>query len=875
MAVFPVNNSVISTVVASLLSILTSLFPAAPLQGQEPQVVEQQSATETPLFFESRVRGILKEHCWHCHGEEADLRGNLDTRLVRQMLTGGDSGPAIEPGNHAESLLYQRMLDGEMPPGDSHLSPAELQAVADWINAGAKTQTSEPESAEPGLLISDADRLHWSFRPIQRPPVPETSDAHQQRGPVDAFIARRLDDAGLSFSPRADRTTLLRRVWLDLAGLPPSPEEIDRFLSDESPEAWNTVIDDLLKSPAYGERWARHWLDIVGYADSDGYTQKDPERPWSWKYRDYIIRSLNADKPLDQFITEQLAGDELLPQPLQNLTTEQADLLIATGFLRMTPDGTGAGAADQPLARNDAISASLRTASESLLGLTIGCAQCHEHRYDPISQEDYYRLRAIMEPAWNTEAWRAPNARLISMWSAETKATADSVKKELAVVTEQRNSELDDLVEQTFERELKKLPEQRHEAAREARRTPAKERTEPQLALIREFPFLNVSRGSVYLYLPDRLRGFNKKWDDLTAEVKAKLPADDYVMCLTEIPGKVPPTHLFARGDHLQPRQQIPPGVPTVLNPDGFEIAPDNPDLPTSGRRLAWAKRLTGGSHPLLARVLVNRIWMHHFGQGLVRTPSDFGLKGDRPSHPELLDWLAAELMENGWSLKHIHRLILKSAVWQQQSIRTAEQEQTDPENRLLARMNVRRLEAEVVRDAVLSLSGSLNREMYGKPIPVAPDDVGQIVLGKDNRDSAGRPKGNIGSLGESENRRSIYVQVRRSMPLGVLEPFDLPRMEPSCQRRDSSTTAPQSLLMLNHPFISQQAALLAERLKAYSTEQSEQMQLGWKLVFGRQMTAAEQESANEFLNSPESDESAMTLWCHALLCSSEFLYVL
>ena len=842
--------------------------------ADEPVATEVRAELQ-PIYFETKVRALLKEHCWHCHGEETEIRGNLDARLVRLMIAGGDSGPAVVPGDHAASLLYQRAADGEMPPGDSRLAESELQLLARWIDAGAQTQTAEPTTVRTGLLISAADRLHWSFQPIQRPQVPDMQHDTSLQNPIDRFISHRLQQAGLSFSSVADRPTLLRRVSMDLTGLPPAPEDLQRYLADQSPEAWNTVIDELLRSPAYGERWARHWLDVAGYADSDGYTQKDPERAWSWKYRDYVIRSLNSDKPLDQFVLEQLAGDELLTPPFEGLNEAQADLLTATGFLRMAPDGTGDGSVDQQQARNDVIAETIRTVSTSLLGLSVGCAQCHEHRYDPISQEDYYRLRAIMEPAWNPAEWRNPAARLVSLWSTETRATAVAVQKELADVTERRNTELDELVQQTFERELQKLPADRQQAARDARATEAKERSEAQQALIREFPFLNVSRGSVYLYLPDRLRGFNEKWDALTAEVRAKLPADDYVMCLTEVPGKVPPTHLFARGDHQQPREEIAPGVIDILNGDNFRIEADDPELPTTGRRLAWARRLTSREHPLLARVLVNRIWLHHFGQGLVRTPADFGVQGDTPSHPELLDWLAAELMDSGWSLKHLHRLILQSRTWQQQSVRNAAQEQIDPENRLLARMNVRRLEAEVVRDTILSLSGQLNSEMFGESVPVAPDDVGQIVLGVDNRDSAGRPKGSIASLGQRENRRSIYVQVRRSMPLGVLEPFDLPAMTPNCERRASSTTAPQSLLMLNHPFMSQYAAKLAERLQSHSDDRDEQIRYGWQLVFGRVISPAELQDASTFLESTTPQDDALSLWCHALLCSSEFLYVL
>lgn len=841
------------------------------------------------LFFEAEARRVLKTWCWHCHGEEAEFKGGLDARFVRQLQKGGDSGPAIVPHDPAASLLISRIASGEMPPGEKKVPAQDLLVLQQWIAAGAKVRSEEPEQAAPGLLLTEEDRSHWAFQPIVRPPVPFAGQPNAPASPIDAFLLQRLQQHGLHFAEEADRETLLRRLWLDLVGLPPIPAAIDQFTADQSPEAWNTAIEQLLAQPTYGERWARHWLDVAGYADSDGYTEKDPERPWAWKYRDYVIRSLNADKPWDQFLVEQLAGDELLTPPYENLTPEQADALTATGFLRMAPDGTSDGSVDQPTARNEVVAETLKTVSTALLGLSVGCAQCHDHRYDPISQVDYYRLRAIFEPAWNLAEWRAPGGRIVSLWSAETRAAAAAVDQELAETSKKRTAELDGIVQETFERELQKLPAERQPLARAARETPKDKRTEEQQQLIREFPFLNVDRGSVYLYLPDRLTGFNKKWDELTAEVKKKRPADDNVMCLTELPGKVPATHLYSRGDHQQPRQQVAPGGLAVLAESEGAIAEDDPGLPTTGRRLAWARSLTSGRHPLLARVLMNRVWMLHFGQGLVATPAEFGVKGERPSHPELLDWLASEFMESGWSLKHMHRLILSSQAWRQVSVRRAEHDAADPDNRLLGRMNLRRLEAETVRDCMLAVSGQLNAKMSGPPAPVSPDDVGQYVIAIDTRDSAGRPTGKVEALNGEDLRRSVYVQVRRSMPLGVLEPFDLPRMAPNCERRAVSTTSSQALLMLNNPFVLQQAGKLASRLREGSQDQAMQIETGWRLVFGRRPTSEERAEATAFLAEgakatvPATDGTPaaaaepvvdqLQLWCHALLCSSSFLY--
>lgn len=840
------------------------------------------SATADEVAFETHVRPILKAHCWHCHGEEPELRGGLDARLAKLLQRGGDSGAAVHPGDHEHSLLYQRVASGEMPPGEKKLTTDELRTLAAWIDGGARTVRPEPEAPDAAGAFTDEDRQHWAFQPISRPAVPTDVTSAQTANPIDAFLLHELNQRGLSFSAEADRATLIRRLSFDLHGLPPSPESIDAFVSDTAPDAWPSLVQRLLDAPAYGEHWARHWLDVAGYADSDGYTEADPVRSWSWKYRDYVIRSFNSDTPWNEFLVEQLAGDELLTPPFEDLTADQTDQLVATGFLRMAPDGTADGGVDQPTARNDVIAETIKTVSTSLLGLSVGCAQCHEHRYDPIAQEDYYRLRAIFEPAFDPSNWRAPSARLVSMWSAETRAAAAAVDAELSDISTRRTAALDQLVNETFEKELLKLPSEQQPLARVARETAADKRSAEQQQLIKEYPFLNVDRGSVYLYLPDRQTGFNKTWDDLTEQTKKKRPADDLVMCLSESPGQIPATKLFARGDHQQPRQEILPGELSILCTAETPVIPsDDEQLPTSGRRLAWARHLTSGHHPLVARVLVNRFWMHHFGQGLVTTPADFGLKGDRPSHPELLDWLAREFMDHGWSLKHLHRLILTSAAWRQQSLRRPDHDAIDPDNRLLGRMNVRRLESESVRDAILAISGRLNTKMYGPPAPVSPDDIGQIVIAVDTRDSAGRPSGKTEDLGGEDLRRSIYVQVRRSMPLGVLEPFDMPRMTPNCELRPSSTTPTQALMMLNHPFIVQQADALAARLQTTNADERAQVILAWKLVFGTTPSDDDVATSLEFLNEAASSgtestdaQRALGHWCHALFCSNRFLYV-
>ena len=857
-----------------------------------PATLMAWDGTSAAVDFETHVRPILKAHCWQCHGEEDEPKGALDSRLARFLLKGGDSGPAIVPGKHAESLLYERVAAGEMPPGKKKLSARDIEMIAQWIDEGAKTLRAEPESLAAGDTFTDQERSHWSFQPIRRPPLPSVRKAELVGSRIDAFLLSRLESKNLSFGPEADRSTLIRRLSYDLTGLPPTPEALERFVADAAPDAYDRLVDSLLASPAYGERWGRHWLDIAGYADSDGYTDRDSERKWSYRYRDYVIRSLNHDRPWNEFLVEQLAGDELLTPPYANLTPEQADRLIATGMLRMGPDGTGDSAVDQSAARNDVIADTIKIVSTAMLGLTVGCAQCHPHRYDPISQADYYRIRAVFEPAYDWKNWRAPNARLVTLWPDEVRRQASLVEVEMKELAKRRTDELDQLVNETFERELAKLPAEIQTPARTARAAPAAERTDEQRQLIKEYPFLNVDRGSVYLYLPDRLEGFNKKWKELTEATGKKRPPDDLVQCLTEVPGQIAPTKLFFRGDFNQPRQEVAPGELAVLNATGLSIAPDDPQLPTSGRRLAYARHLTDGRHPLVARVLVNRFWLHHFGRGLVSTAGDFGMLGERPSHPELLDWLADDFMRGGWRLKRLQRLIVTSTGYRQSSRRRDELEAVDPENRLLGRMSVRRLEAETIRDALLATCGRLSAKMSGPPVPVMPDDVGQIVVGVDTRDSAGRPSGTVIPLGEEEFRRSVYVQVCRSKPLGMLEPFDAPAMNPNCEQRASSTVAPQSLLMMNSSFVVQQAEAMAARIeREVGTDPAVQFRRAWLLAYSRAATDVEVQAGVAFLaeqataataNPPADPKAAgpppaqvaLAHLCQALMSSNGFLYV-
>jgi hypothetical protein len=870
------------------------------------------SVAQAAPSFERDVRPILKAHCFQCHGEEAEHKGGLDLRLRRLMVKGGDSGAAIVPGSPDESYLLERLADGEMPPGDDEekkLTAEQIAVIHDWIAAGAPTLRAEPETIPDGLLVTEEDRQFWSFQPVHRPSIPQVKHVDQTLTPVDRFLLARLEAAGHTFAPEADKQTLLRRAYFDLLGLPPSPEEVARFVADDAPDAYERLIDRLLASPHYGQRWGRHWLDVAGYADSEGFTIDDPPRPHAFRYRDYVIRSLNGDKPLDQFIREQLAGDELLAPPYENLARDQAEKLIATGFLRMAPDGTGGNVDDPLAARDQVIADSLEIVSTTLLGLTVGCARCHDHRYDPISQQDYYRFRAIFEPAYNLRGWRTPRQRQVSLFTDEDRAEVDRLEAEAKKIDELYQQELDKAVERVNQRLLADVPEEDRGAVIAAQKTPVRNRTKEQRQILIKYPKLNFQPQMVRVY--DR-PGFAEleKIAEQAKAIRARKPVEGFARALTEVPGNVPATLVFARGDYQQPKQRVEPGELTILSDspeDERAIPDDDPALPTTGRRLAYANDLTRSDHPLLARVLVNRVWMHHFGRGLVDTPADFGALGSPPSHPELLDWLASELTAGGWSLKRLHRLIMTSAAYRQSGVRSIELVEFDPDNRLLGGMNVRRLEAEIVRDSVLAVSGLLNTKAGGEPVPVMPDPVGQFVIGIENA-NAGIQNAAIPMHGE-EHRRSVYVQARRSRPLTVLETFDLPAMEPNCQQRTASTVAPQSLLLLNSEFVVDHSLRFAERiiaevghdpqaqaLRAFqlaycrSGDADELVdaaafledRLAWyrahppvKIVSAEETTASGQSLLGVGKEVPlDPEAAALSVLCQMLLSSNEFLYV-
>ncbi|QEH38140.1 Planctomycete cytochrome C [Aquisphaera giovannonii] len=820
-------------------------------------------AGEAPTF-ERDVRPILKAYCLDCHGGGESLKGKLDLRLRRFAVKGGEGGPAVVPGKPGESELLSRVRDGAMPPGEKKV-PADRVAVLErWIAAGAPAARAEPESLPPGIDITPEERAFWAFQPIRRPEPPPSGPKDRVRTPIDAFVLARLRDRGLEFAPDADRRTLIRRLHADLTGLPPTPGEVEAFVADPAPDAYEKLVDRLLDSPHYGERWARHWLDPAGYADSEGDGPQDTPRAYAYKYRDYVIRALNADRPFDRFLIEQLAGDELVPRPWTNLKPDQVELLAATGFLRNAPDGTAGGGVDG-LTSNQVVYDTIKIVSSTVLGLTVACAQCHDHRYDPIPQSDYFRLRAVFEPALDPQHWRQPGQRLISLYSDADRTRAAAVEAQAQAIQKEVDAKTARFLAAATEKELAKFPMDVRDRLRAALDSPADRRTPAQKALLDSNPSVIISAGVLYQY-DQKAADELKKDAERVAAKRAEKPPEDFVSVLDEVPGVAPETRVFHRGDHRQPKSPVGPGDLTIAAAEGkrFEVPADDPTLPTTGRRLAYARHLVDGRHPLVGRVLMNRIWLHHFGRGIVETPGDFGTLGLRPTHPELLDWLADEVARGGWGLKRMHRLIVTSTTYRQTSRRDPSRDAADGEGALYGRYPVHRLDAEALRDKVLAVSGRLDPTPFGAPVPVAEDTVGQVLPDKDSP------------------RRSIYLQIRRTRPVSLLAAFDAPALAVNCDRRQPSTSPQQALMLMNSDFTLAHARSMAQRLLSATTagpDRSRRLLAGaWALAYQRPISPEELEAAVAFVAAPREGKdpelAALTDLCQQLLCSNEFLYV-
>ena len=803
---------------------------------------------ENPTSLEKDVRPIFKAMCFQCHGEEDKPKGKLDLRLVRLMLAGGTSGPAVVPGNADQSPLWERIESDEMPEGPKKLSAAQKAIIKGWIEQGAKTLRDEPKDVADARYTEE-ELNHWAWQPVKTVPVPGGATGH----PIDAFLSAKLAERGIpKFTAEADKRTIIRRLTFDLHGLPPTPEQVDDFLKDSAADAYGKLVARLLASPRYGERWARYWLDVAGFAETDGNIDGlDRPRPHAWKYRDYVIRSINDDKPYSTFLKEQLAGDEMVKRPVDPTDSAAIGRLTASGFLRMAPDLTEGS--DLLTDRNQAVADVVKVATSAALGLTVGCAQCHDHRYDPISHEDYHRLRAIFDPAHDLKSWKKPSQRMVDVSSAEKRANSAKVESAAKIMDDDIRKRMEALAKTILSKELAKVPVADRNAAALANEAPEAKRTQVQIELLAKYPSVRTVEF-IAGFLEEYDKPAWKKFEDekkLVAKFRELKPTADLLMVPAESTDRASESRLFFRGDPEQPKQAVTPAELFVLarRLKSRDIPMTDGVGASTGRRLAYANLLTDGTHPLTARVAVNRAWMHHFGKGLVNTPGDFGLNGERPSHPELLDFLAARFVTEGWSMKKLHTLIVTSTAYRQSSKRIPELDKIDPDNRLLGRMSVRRLEAEAVRDSLLAVSGKLNGQHYGPSVPVTEDTVGRGVIGIRELSDFGKPFGPFEKVpAGQENRRSIYISANRSIPLSMLETFDLPVMSPNCDARKCSTVPPQSLMFLNDATMVQHATDLTERLWKEAATPEARVKRVFALIYSAEPTTAESKLCTDFL---------------------------
>ena len=846
------------------------------------------------------IQPIMLLRCTVCHGNRRQ-EGGLDLRTKASMLKGGTSGPAIILGKPEESLIIKRMAAEEMPPRDKLLPSGvkvmpgnEVDLLKRWIELSGPEVDVAPDIAtvNDDPLVSEEDRDYWAFRKPIRPALPATNEDVAYNA-IDLFVLRKQREAGLEMSVEASRGILIRRVYFDLTGLPPSPEEVDAFAKDDSPNAYEEMVERVLALPAYGERWARYWLDAAGYADSEGKRSADPIRKSAWRYRDYVIRAFSKDLPYSEFLRQQIAGDELLDySDPEKITDQHVDNLVATGFLRMAPDGTGSDVVNSVAERMEVVADEIDIFSSTVLGLTMKCARCHTHKYDPIPQRDYYRLMAVFQGAYDVHDWLKPTAvpgqsngvmsnRTLMVSPPELLAEVEKHNKQKQTAIDLQNARLKKLQAKLqsdyLEKGLAALPEVIRADVKVAFATDINDHNEIQRYLHEKFQDA--------LELSDKALKADKVFAALTKEV------DETVKVLEEEKRETPtiralwdrgqpsPTYIYVRGDYTQSGRLVGPGVPSVLT-DGktpFELVAPEGGAVGTGRRLALANWLVDGEHPLTSRVMVNRIWSHHFGQGIVSSVDNFGKLGALPSHPELLDWLAVEFVESGWSVKHMHRLMLQSRVYRQVSGLAEELLVQDPENVLLTRMPLRRLSAEEVRDSVISVAGMLEQSRFGEPDAVNVRKDGLVTaIGKDGA-----------------YRRSVYLRQRRKEMPSWLETFDLPQMNPACQTRSTSNVAQQALYLLNSEMVRELAKQFAKRIMSETRELPVQVERMYLNVYSRRPQQHEVELSVEALTQlknqweeynnrlPENERDAvdlelraLTIYGHTLLNSAGFLYV-
>jgi mono/diheme cytochrome c family protein len=844
---------------------------------------------DAAISFEKDVQPILENSCLSCHGET--MQGRFDLRSRESALEGGARGSDVVPGDSEASRLYRRIAGLERPPMPAQADPLsadQVAAIKKWIDQGARwgsaALTATRPAAAPAALenrpITPEERNYWAFKLPVPAPLPDVDDK-TLTNPVDRFLEQARRARGLKAAPRADRFTLARRAYLDLLGLPPTPEQVEAFVADHSPNAWEHLIDTLLASPHYGERYGRMWLDVARYADSAGF-EYDVHRPNAWRYRDYVIKSFNDDKPYTQFLIEQIAGDEI--------DGRTSDSLIATGFLRMGPRVLFREK-DNPERRYDYLDEIIGTLGKGALGLTVNCARCHNHKFDPIAQKDYYALEASLFGYVETEVPLAPKpeADAYLAKNAEVSAKIADLRSQI------------ERLEQPFREtlQLEWIKRQFPEHIVRVVLKPDAERTPGDKLLVEQvLKAAYVSAAQLDRALPPA-QAQEKK--DLTVRIAAlesqrpkPLPmaeivtdgdyrssplgqGDDTVSCpkcRVPVPGagpflhtgpgryQVPPSYFLIGGDVERHGSLMKPGFIDVISFGNPPTEIPRPDGHTSGRRLALAQWIASPQNPMTARVIVNRVWQKHFGRGIVATLENFGKMGERPTHQELLDWMAVEFMTHGWSLKRVSKLMMMSEAYQMASaFEDPADAKADPENAYLWRYRPQRLDAEIVRDSMLAVGGNINLEVGGEPIfPFMPKD---LLAGQFRGKWANTPDG------PAAWRRGVYVYQRRSLPYPMFDTFDHPDMNVTSGARHVSTVPTQALTLLNNPFVLAEADFFAARIRQQANDPESQVNAAYRLALARPPAPSEVAIGADLIRA-----RSLASFAHVVLNLDEFLYM-
>lgn len=827
-------------------------------------------AAEQRARFEKEIQPMFKARCVQCHGG-AKAAAGLSLNTMAEVLKGGTNGPVIIEGFSERSLLVRRLAAATMPPpgAGKALAESEIRAIREWIDRGNFGEAVTMDSAERPFTSLEArpitaeQRKFWAFRPPAAAPLPKVKEKSRVRTPIDNFVLAKLEAKGLSYSKDAPDLKLMRRAFFDLTGLPPSPEQIDEFTIDSAPGAYERLLDRLLNSPRYGERWGRQWLDAAGYVDTTG-KDFDPKKTeyaeGMWRYRDYVIRAFNSDKPWDRFLTEQLAGDELVDwRAAAKYTPEITELLVATGYLRTLLDITEEDISNLPVERYEALFKLVDKVSSSTLGLTVGCARCHSHKFDPISQRDYYRFLALFTTAYNPADWLQPQNRHLYTVSKGDKEEIDRHNKELDAPIAELQKQLAALrrpyESQLLDEKLQRLPKAIRADVKIALETAADKRDEVQKYLFSKFNGdLKITPKEVAKVASVADNTAMNKLDAELSAIEARKKKLEKIQALWDI-GTPPTIRLLQRGSADAPGPRVKAGFLEIVSPDTADaVRPSAARGATSGTRLALAQWLTRPEHPLTARVIVNRIWQGHFGTGIVATADNFGTTGAAPANQELLDYLAVDFVKNGWQAKRLHKLIMTSTAYRQSAEQAgqpwlAKARMMDPDNQLLWRMNLRRLDAESLRDSIMGAAGKLDLTEGGPPIPLEMRPDGLQVVSSKEPESA-------------KWRRSVYLTSRRTYPMGFLGVFDYPVIDVNCARRVPSATPLQSLTMLNDDFVWQSAEALAKRSDS-------NVEHAYLLALSRKPTPRELQIAAEHLKS-----NTFKTLAQALLSSNEFLYV-